>query len=429
MANIVDALLVTLGLDTKEYQKGTKKAEKALDEFSKKQDDAKKKNADSDKKAEREKNKQFSEQRRQDKESLQALNKMRNEMLGIMGLFMAGQGIMAFAKNSIFGAAAVGRLGDNAKMSVEEVAGLGQALERIGGTTQEAQSQIESITEAIAKYKLGMDSAITEYQRWGGSVQGHQLDNAKETLLGMADLFETLSKKDVSKALFQAHQMGISTNMFNLLKQGRAAVQAQIADGARLTGINRKQTDEAARAQKAWVDMAAHLESVGRAVLFPILQAISDWMGKHKADIHVWIDKLRNAINEFSPKAIEGIGATFDKIYETVKAIVHGLEMMSSLADKFGFGSTGKTPSGASPKMMVGGPIAGGGAYAQTLMSMVSAMSGWAFGKSSSSSTSSVQIGQINVHGANDPKGSAAAVSSALQNFSGLAAQANGPRR
>ena len=33
MTTIVDALLVTLGLDTKEYEKGTKKAEKEMAEF------------------------------------------------------------------------------------------------------------------------------------------------------------------------------------------------------------------------------------------------------------------------------------------------------------------------------------------------------------------------------------------------------------
>lgn len=40
MATIVDALLVTLGLDTKDYENGAKKAEKSLAEFDKKRADS-----------------------------------------------------------------------------------------------------------------------------------------------------------------------------------------------------------------------------------------------------------------------------------------------------------------------------------------------------------------------------------------------------
>src|SRR5574340_1247886 len=253
MANVVDALMVTLGLDVREYEKGTKKAEKAHADFDKKQESAKKKNQQQDKKLNNEREKQFKEQQSQNKATIEGLNKLRNQLVSVMTLFTAGKGIVDFAKNAVMGAAAVGRLAENADMAVSDVSGFEQALTRIGGSADEARGTIGTLTQELAKYRMGMDSVITEYVgRAQGGMQHGELSSTKNLLLGMADAFERMAKTDPGKALMVASRMGISENVLNLLKQGRKAVAAQIADGARLTGINKQQSDQARDAQKAW---------------------------------------------------------------------------------------------------------------------------------------------------------------------------------
>lgn len=430
MANVIESLLVSLGLDTKEYEKGVKKAEKSTDALAKKEKDAKKKNSDQDKKDAKERDKHQKEREKQNKQTIDGLNKIRNQILGVMTVFAAGQGIMSFAKSTIFGASAIGRFAENSGMAVSEVAGLGQALERIGGSSEEAQGTIESLSEEMSKYKMGMESAITEYIRWQGGISHGELDTTKNLILGMADAFQKMNEQNPADALMKAHRMGISTNMFNLLKQGRAAVQGQIADGAKLTGINEKQVAVAQKAQKAWADSAARLASVGRSILIPILNAISKWMDKHKDDIGRWLEKLQNTISEFTPEALEGVGRAFDRIYETVIAIGDTVSQLKDFGIRMGIIRSDeeqkkweeKNKADPVRKALFSKGIPGSVDVMNAVSAYISNRGG---GSKSSTTTSNVHVGQINVTGASDPRGSAKAVEGALQNFSGLATQAN----
>lgn len=336
MATIVDALLVTLGLDTKEYEKGTKKAEKELAEFDKKRADSEKHNEDAKRKAAKEQELRFKNQQLQDKAVNEALGHMRNQLIAIGGLFMAGQGLIAFAKSSIDTAANVGRLAENTSMAKKEIAGLDQAFKRTGGSAEEAQSTIGMLAKNLANMNMGIESNVPEFARFGGDMNHGALKDAKSYLLAIADLLHKINKENPSKAWMVAGRLGLGDTAFNLLKQGRKAVQAQIADGARMSGFNDEMTDQAREAQKTWADMTVEMASVGNAVLLPVLQEIDKWMKEHKKDIDDWLIKLREFLRQVTPGTIEKIGDAFEFVGSAIMAMVNALLKLRPLMDSLG---------------------------------------------------------------------------------------------
>jgi len=362
MATVVDALLVTLGMDTKDYEKGEKKAEDLLEQLEKKDEELKKKQLKATSQQEKKKielqrksvkeqiaaekkrreteQKEGQEREKRNKDTSEALKKIRNQLVAIGGLFMAGQGIMGFVKQQVDLAANVGRLSENTGLAVEDLAGLQQAFTRTGGSAEDAQATIAMLTKNLANMRSGMESNVSEFMRWGGSTNQGQFKNTREYILGIADLLQRVNKTDPGKAWNIASRLGLSDAAFNLLKQGRGAVQAQIADGAKLAAMNKKQADEAREAQRAWADMSTLLASVGRAVLFPILRAIQDWTKGHQGNIQVWITQIRDFLSKATPEAIAKIGDQFTKIANAIDKIGDAAVKLAPLMDKLGLSKT-----------------------------------------------------------------------------------------
>lgn len=411
MANIIDALLVTLGLDTSEYEKGTEKAEKSLSDFDKKKEASDKKRAKDDKKASQERDKQFKNQRDQTKATAADFNKLRNQIVGVMVAFTAGKGLIDFARDAMMGAASVGRLSENSGMAVETISGLEQAMKRIGGSGEEARTTVGNLSQELAKYNLGMESSLGEYLRFGGDFRQGEMKDTYSLLLGMADTFERLNKANPADAWMKASRMGISENMFNLLKQGRQAVKDQIADGAKLTGITKEQADSARQAQKAWADLISNLESVGKAILFPILKEISGWMEKHKDDITRWIGKLREAVGKFSAGGMEKFIGTLERIGELLENIV-------KLAEKVGLIKPEATEERLVDKL--------GNAGTHPAMMVKKMYDLWSMkGQAQAGASSKVDIGQVTINTqAKDANGIAAGMRGALDRHMNLTTQA-----
>lgn len=324
---IIDSLLVTLGLSNTDYKKGMDEANKIRDDFDAKNAKSGRKNDADEKKRRDAEKKAHQEEMRRRKESMEAVKKFKNELLSFATLFTAGMGILAFAEHTITATASLGRLSDNTKMSVEDLAGLQYAMKGVGGTAEGASAAVDKAAMAVASFKTGMSNQAVSglFTAAGGTnvdLKGAFKDT-KSFLLAQADVVNALYKQDPTTALLKARQMmGIDPETFNLLKLGREEVEKRIAMGAKITGINRAQADAAQMAQMEWNNLSARFAAIGREVLFPVLKAISDWMSKHRKDINAWIHGLSKAISEVSPEALEKVGKAVDYIVEGVKFAV-----------------------------------------------------------------------------------------------------------
>ena len=114
-ATVVDALVVSLGLNAKDFLSGAKKVNVALKDTS----------AEATKRAK--------EMEESGKIAAQYFSKIRNEALALLGVFTAGMGIKNFVENTIVGAASLGRLSQNLGISTERLSAWQRVAEDAGG--------------------------------------------------------------------------------------------------------------------------------------------------------------------------------------------------------------------------------------------------------------------------------------------------------
>lgn len=335
---VIDSLIVTLGLDAAAFKKGTAESERISKKFGDAVKSEEKKRGEGERKAEQERKAAAKSQQERDKTQLDALRKVRNETLAFLSIFTAGKSILGFASDAIKSTQAIGKLSDNIGMSVEEISGWQVAMQSLGGTADQATGMLDKASTSVAAFRAGMPDQGVQGLFTAAGGTGVNLEGAfkdtKSFMLAQADVVHALYKRDPKDAMLKARQMmGIDPETFNLLKQGREAVMRQVNAGAKLSGVNKGQAEEAQTALRQWVALTVKLESVGRKILFAVLKPISTWMEAHSAEVTGWVDKLSQAISNINPETIETLVSALAKVAESLAVIV---EALGTVAGKVG---------------------------------------------------------------------------------------------
>ncbi|WP_035981916.1 hypothetical protein, partial [Bradyrhizobium sp. STM 3843] len=137
---VIDSLVVTLGLDPKNFTKGQRDA---LDAFKKTQ-------AEFDKRL----------------KDLETSGKRAGDSFGSIttaaeGLFsvLAGASMAAFARDTMNSAAATGRMAQNIGVATDQLSTFGRIIERNGGNAESAMASMKGFTDQVSRLKyLGQGS-------------------------------------------------------------------------------------------------------------------------------------------------------------------------------------------------------------------------------------------------------------------------------
>lgn len=300
MANVIDALVVELGLNAKGFLSGAKQVKTSLKDTS----EAAEKHA--------------KEMERSGKIAAEYFSKIRNEALALLGIFTAGVGIKNFVENTIVGAASLGRLSQNLDISTERLSAWQRVAEDAGGTAAGMTAQLQESQKTIAQYRMGQSSeSLQWFFRLGGTVS--DLKDGNSYLLARSRIIAGIFKTDPGRAQFIAQQLGISQEQFNLLKQGPAAVQAQVDAMEKLSAISAEDARQAEELRKKWLSVERTFTLVGIKVvealmpafdqLIGYIQKLGDWVVSHKDDITNWVDGAVEAIKHFAKIADEAAQA------------------------------------------------------------------------------------------------------------------------
>lgn len=310
MANVIDSLLVTLGLDPSGFKKGAQEAEKATDSLSKKTEDGAKKVSEVDKKLTDAQTARAKLLNEQSKKTLDGFSKARNELLLFLSLFTAGKGMMDFASSTITNVANLERLGEVVGMGVNDLAAWQLAAKNTGGSAEEMAGQILKASQDVAGFHNGIASqSISGFLALGGETS--ELKNSQTYLMGMSRVVHEMVKKYGEAQAFQfANQrMGMGLNEFNLLKLGTAELQKQLILDAKITGLDDKKGQQAVEMQKRWNNLAESFSQTGRTILFALtpaleelsfhLNRVAQWAIDHKDTIKGWVDDTVTAVRKF----------------------------------------------------------------------------------------------------------------------------------
>lgn len=287
--NVIDALFITLGMDTKDYEKkkeGVLKSLKTMDESS---DKTTKNMAEGGKKA------------------AQAFSLLKIEVLGALAAFGVSTGLKDFIAQNMNGQAALGRLSANLGISTQKLEAWKLAAKEMGQSGEDAVGALQSVAKGVAEARITGHSNLTDAsRRFGFAIDPN---NNEQTLINISARMAQL--KDRQQAIAVAEAAGVG-NIANLLLQGPEKLQAQLAHTMSLTGAATKEsTEQAAKLQAQWADLQERFQQVGERV-FNRLEPVLARLGERLAN---WIDSID------WQAVINRIAAFLDKVTEVVKAL------------------------------------------------------------------------------------------------------------
>ena len=337
MAQIIDALFVTLGLDTKAFKKGKDDAVKIDADLTKKTKKGAEERRHQDKENEKQNKKQSQEFRKQTKENVESVKKFRNQLLTIGAIFTGGLGMLAFAKSTILTSANIGRLGNDFDMSAKKVRAWQMALETVGGTSSGMSQSLARASQTISFLKTGVgDSSQYVGMQTMAGVAGMNLpgkfSDPAQVLLAQSKMIQRIAQQRGMAVAFQQanHWLGMDQATFDLLKKGPKYVQQLVKSQEPLAESQARLSDRAQRLQRKLVTLKGTLESTGVTILTDLMpifdrlvgkfQDFAKWLDQHKTQINQWMDSATKSTERFATQA--------DKVAQALggwKTVIEGL--------------------------------------------------------------------------------------------------------
>lgn len=340
MPTIIDAFMVTFGLDPAAFKKGAAEVTKEQAKLTAGATASAKEIDQVEKKLTTAQIARGKELDAQAKHIADGFKKIRNEALGLLAIFTAGKGLKDFAVDTISTAAGLDRMSANLGMSAKDLSEWQLAAKHAGGSAEGMTEQIKQASGDIAQLKMGLgpSSSLQASIRYGATLS--DLKDGNALLLKQADILKKLYDVDPTKAAQAAKLMNVSDAAFPLLRQGSAAVQAQRRAQAGLA-------EEMARAAKPAEELRQKFDSLENTFgsisvnlltdLMPVFdrlvvyfQKLADWIAAHKQDIAGWVDRAVTSIAalvEQLDKGAESIGG-----WKTVLEALIALKIVSMIA-------------------------------------------------------------------------------------------------
>lgn len=264
---VIDALVVSLNLDTKQFNDEQKKALEALRKFQVESEGRAKS-------GETEFNR-FSN----------AIGGLKRQALGLLGVFMGAKGLTEFVANTVRAGSEVGRLSRAIGVSASEIAKW-QGLAREFGSTPEAMANsFKSLSDVFTAWQVGGPEApqvmqmfrlIETEARRLNDTGAKTIDINKgvaQSYLDLADNLKIIHDLSSNKNLasYLAGKIpGMDPGMFDALIQGGDKLSDTLK---KINGWTDAEAEAAGRLQRRWDGLLVSAENLGLKALFGTVDA------------------------------------------------------------------------------------------------------------------------------------------------------------
>ncbi|CAB3956117.1 hypothetical protein LMG7053_04919 [Achromobacter ruhlandii] len=301
MATVIDALVVTLGLDAKAFKRGAAETDESLKHT---RDESARTARDMEARG---------------KQAAMFFSKVRNEALALLAVFTAGMGIKNFVSSTVESTASLARLSGNLNMSAKDLAEWQLAAKNAGGSVEGITNQLKESADQVAKFKRGMapETAAAFFQ-FGGKVE--DLKDGNTYLLARAKIVQDLYKTDRSRAALAANMMGLDPQQFNLYKEGPEGIARRRREQSGAAGELAAASDRAEQLRQRYDTAMNKLSSVGVNVLTAMMPAF-DFLVEKLIELGDWIIRNRGAINDGVKSFISG----FEQLLKALTSLIEKL--------------------------------------------------------------------------------------------------------
>lgn len=310
--NVVEALVVTLGIDPKDLISGLQKAQKSLESFAGKESQIDKQRNKEQREADRKRmeaeRKAAKEREAQLKAAAEGYSKVRNAILGMVGATLSAAGLKSFVTGSVDGLIAMKRASTNLGMSVREVDAWGRAVASVGGNKDAILQTMQNIRGSIEAFRNGLDMNSPTIKALGAMGVAYQ--DAQGNIRSMKDMLpeiaDALQKYTPQQQLLLADQLSIDPDTLQLLRQGGDAVRKLYAQQYELSRATEEGAQKAIAFKAKWAEIKSNFESTGQSVFLALVPALerlnelllmfANWVSAHSTQIGSFFSGLADLL-------------------------------------------------------------------------------------------------------------------------------------
>lgn len=319
-ATVIDALLVTLGLDTSDFRKGQKDVS---DDLKKQREDAKK---------------TAKEMAEQGKKAAAFFGSIKTELLALTGVTVTAGGLMSLVKNTTSSLMDLSIQSKALGMSAKELDGWAKSAEAAGSSAEKITNVLKGFQDAKQGATFGdFTNPLYEVAPILRRLTGVEINTSKDDVPTIArKVFSALQKvKNPAMRRVLAERVGIDDATLQRNQEGQF-----LPDVDRLTkssGITDASTKGAKEFTAAWAELNQSLETTKNqfyTFLIPyvrdfnvVLRDLSNWMKSHPEEMKQKVDAFFGAIEsgaKMADKAAQAVGGWENAIKIIIGASVGG---------------------------------------------------------------------------------------------------------
>ncbi|HBW6359978.1 TPA: lytic transglycosylase domain-containing protein [Klebsiella pneumoniae] len=319
-ATVIDALLVTLGLDTSQFRKGQ---QEVSDDLKKQREDAKN---------------TAKEMAEQGKKAASFFSSIKTELLALTGVTVTAGGLMSLVKNTTSGLMDLSVQAKALGMTAKELDGVGKAAEAAGSSVEKINAALQGFQSAKEQAKSGVyNTPVTEAAIRLNSLTHDSFnvrdDSVQTTFRKILESARKVTDPDIRRQILQSVGIDDAVNQRN--QEGQF-----LPDVDRLTkssGITDASTKGAKEFTAAWAELNQSLETTKNqfyTFLIPyvrdfnvVLRDLSNWMKSHPEEMKQKVDAFFGAIEsgaKMADKAAQAVGGWENAIKIIIGASVGG---------------------------------------------------------------------------------------------------------
>lgn len=319
-ATVIDALLITLGLDTSDFRKGQKDVS---DDLKKQREDAKK---------------TAKEMAEQGKKAASFFSSIKTELLALTGVTVTAGGLISFVKSTTSGLMDLSIQSKALGLSARELDGWSKSAEAAGSSAEKISASLQGFQGAIQGARVGDYSSSI----FGGLAQLNALTGQNFDVWGQDASSLAKTSLDALRKISDPNlrrQVGLSLGFDDATLQ-RNQEGKFLPDVDRLTkssGITDASTKGAKEFTAAWAELNQSLETTKiqfYTFLIPyvrdfnvVLRDLSNWMKSHPEEMKQKVDAFFGAIEsgaKMADKAAQAVGGWENAIKIIIGASVGG---------------------------------------------------------------------------------------------------------
>jgi hypothetical protein len=278
MPTIIDALIVTLGLDPSDFKRGTKEAEQVGDQAQKKRDTVNKKNDKEQRERARQLKLEEQERKKQIDVTTGAIKNLGATLAGAVLGFEGIKGGIDYLANLNTGQAALGRTASRLGIDPVVLDTWGKAVQLAGGKAEDATQTIADLVKQFQELKVkggAPGPLLTLLQQFNVPFR-----DAKGNLLGIDSIFKGLSARlagmDEQTRSATLARAGVTQGLIDLFNETQTKQKQELADALANVIATRAATAAAEDLKRQWDGVQQSVAKVGQKILTAVTPATKD---------------------------------------------------------------------------------------------------------------------------------------------------------